>query len=456
MGRSFHRRTFLASMSLAPLVSSARSAPTVVKSASKPALLGGAPVRTEPFPGWPRWSPEREGQALQKVLDSGQWGRLDGHQVDAFEKNWGEALGVPYVVATNCGTSALSTCLNALEIGPGDEVIVPPYTFVATISVVLGQFALPVFVDTDPNTFQIDSNKIEASLNSNTRALMPVHLGGGCANLDDILALSRKRTIPVIEDACQSHLSEWRGKKAGTLGLGGCFSFQSSKNLNCGEGGAITSSDPQFVAACRSYHNSGRPYEMSSDGTITTRSGVGFSYERNGSNVRPTEFQGAILNAQLRQLEGNARRREDRAAYLTSLLDSIEGLDPVRPYSGCSRNAYHIYMMRYRPESFAGLSRGQFLRALRAEGIPGSSGYPPLNAEPFLKRSLESRAFRKVYSKQRIRSYWERIQCPANDRVCREAVWFGQTTLLGSRGDMDQIAEAVRKIQRHAETLASS
>ena len=454
MRRSCHRRSFLVSLSLAPLIKSVESAPMVLGDVSKPAILGGAPVRREPFPSWPRWTPKLEGRALQSVLDSGKWGRLDGRQVDIFEQEWGNTLGVPYVVATNCGTSALTTCLNALEIGPGDEVVVPPYTFVATISVVLSQFALPVFVDTDPETFQIDATKIESALTPNTRALMPVHLGGGCADMDAIMTLSKEREIPVIEDACQSHLAEWRGEMTGTLGLGGCFSFQSSKNLNCGEGGAIVSKDPEFIADCRSFHNSGRPYEVTSGGEVIGRSGAGFQYERNGSNVRPTEFQGALLSAQLKHLEDQARRREDQAAYLSTLLDPIQGLDPIESYAGCSRNAYHLYMMRYNPKGFSGLSRGRFLKALRAEGIPASGGYSPLNAEPFLRRSLESRPFRRVYSAEQIRSFWERIECPNNDRVCSEAVWFGQTNLLGNKQDMEHIAGAVSKIQHYAESIA--
>src|SRR6185503_8180877 len=133
------------------------------------------------------------------------------------------------------GTSALITSLQALGVGAGDEVIVPPYTFVATVNAVLLLHALPVFVDTDPDTFQIDARKVEAAITPDTRAIVPVHLGGGVADLDTILEVANRRGIPVVEDACQAHLSEWKGRKVGTFGKTGCFSFQASKNLNSGE-----------------------------------------------------------------------------------------------------------------------------------------------------------------------------------------------------------------------------
>ena len=147
--------------------------------------------------------------------------------------------------------------MNALGIEPGDEVIVPPYTFIATVNVVLRQHALPVFVDTDINTFQIDAKKIEAAISPRTKAIIPVHLGGSAFDLDAILSVSRKHDIPVIEDACQSHLAEWRGRKVGTYGRTGCFSFQASKNLNSGEGGAILTDDEEIHDRCYMFHNNG-------------------------------------------------------------------------------------------------------------------------------------------------------------------------------------------------------
>jgi perosamine synthetase len=321
-------------------------------------------------------------------------------------------------------------------------VIVPPYTFVATVNAVLLHHALPIFVDTDPETFQIDAKKIEAAITEKTRCIIPVHLGGAAADLDAIAAIAARHKVPVLEDACQAHLAEWRGRKVSTLGELGCFSFQGSKNLNSGEGGAILTASDELIERCQSFQNNGR-------GTRT----AGFSYVQSGANLRMTEFQAALLLEQLTRLEEQSRRREQNAAYLTELLREIKGITPARMYEGCTRNAYHLYMFRYDRTQFEGLPRGKFLRALEAEGIPASGGYQPLDKEPFLKNTLMSRGFQSVYGPARIALYLEKTHCPANDQLCEVAVWLTQTTLLGPRSDMDEIAAAIRKIQKNGAKL---
>jgi perosamine synthetase len=413
-------------------------------SGGKPALLGGTPVRKEPFPSWPIYG-EPERHELTDVLNSGKWCRLDGNHASDFEQKWAMQTGAKHCLATASGTTALFTCLNGLEVGPGDEVIVPPYTFVATINVAVLQYALPVFVDTDRETFQIDATKIEAAITQRTRAILPVHLGGSPADLDKILAIGKAHNIPVLEDACQAHLAEWRGKKVGTLGAAGCFSFQASKNLNSGEGGAVLSNNDELMDFCRSFQNNGRG-----------RGNYAYSYVRNGSNHRITEFQAGILLAQLTRLEAQTRTRTANAEYLTKNLKEIDGILPATMYDGTTRNAYHLYMFRYDAERFHGLGRNKFIKALEAEGVPSSSGYGPLNKEPFISDLPRLRSFQRCFSSNDLRNYPERIQCPENDKLCDEAVWFQQTMLLGSRSDMDQIIEAVRKIHSNAAALAKA
>jgi perosamine synthetase len=421
----------------------ASASPTLIVSDDQPALLGGAPVRTQPFPDWPIIGPAEE-KGLLATLHSRKWNRLNGGAVTRFEQAWTERLGIKHALATSSGTSALVCALNALDIGPGDEVIVPPYTFVATINTVLLQHALPVFVDTDRETFQIDTRKIEAAITKRTRAILPVHLGGAAANLDAILEIARKHNLPVLEDACQSHLAEWRGRKVGTLGALGCFSLQASKNLNSGEGGVVVSNDEKLIETCRSFHNQGR-------GGLNTS----LNYVRNGDNRRLTEFQGALLLAQLTRLEDQARTRETNAAHLTKLLSEIPGIAPAKMYEGCTRNAYHLYMFRYNAAQFSGLPRATFLKALRAEGIPCSGGYDPLNKEPFLNNTLDGRGYRYVYPPKVLQQLKARnANLPENDKLCQEAVWLTQNLLLGSKEDMEQIAAAVRKIQQQATLLA--
>jgi dTDP-4-amino-4,6-dideoxygalactose transaminase len=406
------------------------------------AALGGKPVRTGPFPGWPLVK-QNDTDGWKKVLDEGHWCRLDGNYANSFEKAYAELTGTKHCLVTANGTSALFTSLNALGVGPGDEVIVPPYTFVATINVVLLNYALPVFVDSDRATSQIDAAKIEAAITPRTRCIIPVHLGGSAADLDAILAIGKKHSIPVLEDACQAHLGEWRGRKLGAWGAGGCFSFQASKNLNSGEGGAIISDDADFIERCYAFHNNGRG-----------RRGGGFSYAHGGANLRMTEFQAALLLSQMARVEEQSRVREENAKYLTKMLGEIPGIRPAEMYDGCTRNAYHLYMFRFDKSAFAGASREQFLKALRAEGIPCSGGYSPLNKQPFLKESLGSRSYKQIFGDERLAAWWQANQCPENDRLCDEAVWFTQTMLLGPRGDMDEIAAAVRKIHDNAGVLA--
>jgi dTDP-4-amino-4,6-dideoxygalactose transaminase len=230
-----------------------------------------------------------------------------------------------------------------------------------------------------------------------------------------------------------------------TLGDLGCFSFQASKNLNCGEGGALLTNNEALIRSARSFHNNGRGFGDSS-----------FSYIGTGLNLRMTEFQAALLAEQLTRLDEQSRTRESNAKYLSGLLDSIGGVTPAKQYDGCTRNAYHLYMFRYDAAAFDGLPRDKFLKAMKAEGIPCSGGYQPLHREPFLEKTLQSRTWKRVYSGAEVASWRERNACPANDRLCTEAVWLTQTMLLGPREDMDQIAEAVRKVRKNARAVAAA
>src|SRR5690606_23620321 len=195
---------------------------------------------------------------------------------------------------------------------------------------------------------------------------------------------------------------------------------------------------------CHAFHNNGR-------GRGTAGRPVFLSGR--GANLRLTEFQGALLQTQMTRLREQSDVRDRNAAYLTRLLREIPGIIPAVMHEGCTRNAWHLYMFRFRSEEFHGLERDVFLRALRAEGIPCSGGYSPLNREPFLKEVLRSRAYRRIYPADVLDEWQERNQCPVNEQLCREAVWFPQTMLLGPERDMEQIAEAIRKIHRHAPQL---
>lgn len=274
---------------------------------------------------------------------------------------------------------------------------------------------------------------------------MPVHLGGAVCDLDALIPLARKHKTVLIEDACQAHLAEWKNRKVGTLGDAGCFSFQESKNLSSGEGGAILLKSEDLIERAYAFHN---------NGTGRGGSGVRPNYASTGANLRLTEFQAALLLARMERLARESRTRADNAAYLSSMLGKIPGIKPVKMHAGCTNNAWHLYMFRYDPQAFSNLPRAAFLKAMHAEGIPSSGGYTPLNKQPFIKAVIESRPYRKLFPGKVIDEWADRNQCPANDRLCAEAVWFTQNMLLGPRSDMDQIVEAITKIQAHAAGIA--
>ncbi|MBA7625885.1 L-glutamine:2-deoxy-scyllo-inosose aminotransferase [subsurface metagenome] len=414
------------------------------RAGGKPAILGGKPVRTKSFPGWPVWDRDAEKSVLS-ILRSGNWFRGRGNTVSEFEKKYAALMGAKRCVCTVNGTNALLTALHVLDIGVGDEVIVSPYTFIATYNVVIGSCALPVFADTDPETFQINPDKIEERINENTRAIMPVHILGLPANMDRINAIAKKHNLLVIEDACQAWLAEWRGKKCGTLGDLGCFSFQNSKHLPCGEGGAVIGDDDEVMDRCFSYHNCGRPY-----GSVKRTSG----YPIIGTNRRMTEYQAAILLSQIQRLEKDAQTRNENAQYLTSRIKDIPGIVPHKLYEGVTRAAYHLYPFRYKKEHFNNVSRGRFLSALRAEGIPCSGGYGPQYKDGLIEVALNSKNFKRSFSKARLNQYREQNHYPDNDQLCKEAVWLSQRLLLGIRKDIDDIANAILKIYENRDKLA--
>ena len=221
------------------------------------ALLGGQPVRTRPFTQWPIFG-DAEEYRLHAVLRSRRWGRLDGTEVDEFERRFASMHGCTHAIAVTNGTVSLRIALLAAGIQAEDEVIVPPYTFVSTATAVIEANAIPVFADVDTGTFNIDPAAVRAAITPRTRAIIPVHFAGQIADMDALLALADEHRLTVIEDAAHAHGASYRGRPAGSLGHLASFSFQSSKNLTCGEGGVILTNDARLADACRSIHNCGR------------------------------------------------------------------------------------------------------------------------------------------------------------------------------------------------------
>lgn len=403
------------------------------------ALHGGTPVRQKPFPTWPVWGDE-EIANLTEVVKSGKWGSLAGSKVKEFEQKFAAYQQARFGVCVNSGTTALRLALMASGVESGQEVLVPNYTFIASATAVLEAGAVPVFVDVEFDTYNMDADVLAAHLSPRTAALMPVHFAGRPANMDKIMDFAKKHGLQVIEDACQAWGAEWDGRRVGAIGNAGAFSFQSSKNINAGEGGIITTNDPEVDKMARAHANCGR----SADGQWYEH----FYY---GGNSRMTEFQAAVLLAQLGRFDELQAIRHENATYLDEQLRRIPGVEPLANPPKATRQSHHLYIFRYRKEEFHGAPKGRFIEALRKEGIPCSPGYSlPLNKQPvFLRKSFGPRG-----KSIPLPVDYEKVSTPVTERACyEEAVWFTQNLLLGTKEDMDNIVEAIAKVREHAAEL---
>lgn len=446
------RRQFLATSSVAGVGISAgfarlapvfaAASPAIGAPADKPALLGGKPVHTGGWQKWPVWRSEWEPQMLD-VLRSCKWYRPAGPNVFAFEKNYAKLLGARRCLATASGTTALMVSLHVLGVDAGDEVIVSPFTFIASYNAILAHKALPVFADTDPATFTLNPDSIASRITDRTRAIMPVHIYGLPCDMEPISALARQRNLSVVEDACQAWLAEYRGKKCGTLGDLGCFSFQESKHLPSGEGGAITSDRDELIDRCDSFHNCGRAVGgFKGNGSFTR-----------GLNFRMTQFQAALLRQQIDKLVTETARRQESADFLTAGLARIPGITPARLPAG-ARGVWHLYPFRYDAQQFHGLSREVFLKALAAEGIPGHAVYREQYFDGLLDEAIASRGYQRLFGPQRLKSYRDSFhELKGNRETCTTAVGLPQTVLLADRAALNHIVEAVARIQAHSAAL---
>jgi len=407
---------------------------------AKLAIKGGELTRTKPFPKWPVFD-EKELVELKEVLYSGVWG-VGGSKKREFEEKFAAYQDAKYGVAVTNGTAALEIALRVANISIGDEVIMPAYTFMATATATLHVGALPVFVDIDPETYTLDPTKIEAAITKNTKAILPVHIGGCPANMDEIIRIAKENYLFVIEDACQAWGAEWRGRKVGAIGDLGAFSFQSSKNISCGEGGIIVTNDRRLYELCWSYHNCGRVMD-----------GAWYQHDFPGTNSRMTEFQAAILLVQLTRLKKQTRLREENAYYLSDKLSKIDGIEPLKRDPRVTGHAYHLFIFRYEADKFEGLPKTRFIEALKAEGVPCSSGYVPLYKERFMLNLVNDQFLSRKYQKK---IDYSRVRLPVTERACyEEAVWLFQYMLLGTREDMDDIVNAIWKIKENAKELIS-
>ncbi|MFX0088003.1 MAG: aminotransferase class I/II-fold pyridoxal phosphate-dependent enzyme, partial [Candidatus Hodarchaeota archaeon] len=273
--------------------------------------------------------------AVKKVMENKRLTFMTGGEIKEFEKEFAKYIGSKHAIAVSSGTSALHVALAAAGIGAGDEVMIPPYTFIATATAVLHQNAIPIFVDIDPTTFCIDPSDLENKLSDRTKAIVPVHLFGHPADLDTILIFAKQNDLIVIEDACQAHGAEYKGKKVGTIGQLGCFSLFESKNMMTGEGGIIVTDDKELANQCRLVRHHGEP--------------KWYTYKRLGYNYRMTNIQAAIGIEQLKKIDKMNLGRINNSNYLSSLLANIPGITiPVNPTYG--KHVFHAYAIKVDPQ----------------------------------------------------------------------------------------------------------
>lgn len=387
------------------------------------AIHGGPSARQRSFPDWPQWGNEEE-EALVGALRSGKWGSTSGDEVGHLEREFAVFQGAEHSVAVVNATMGLATALKAVGVGPGDEVIVPPYTFIASASCVLMVGAVPVFADVLPESLLIDPEQVERMIGPRTRAVICVHLGGSCCDMDALADIAARHGVHLIEDSAQAHGVRWRNRGGGTIGDLGVFSFQSSKNVNAGEGGMILARSQELADRAWSLANVGR-----------VRNGGWYQHESIGWNLRMTEFQAAVLRVQLRRYPEQMQRREKNAQLLTECLRDVPGVQPLSRDPRVTAHAWHLYALRVPAQPGA----RAVAQALAAEGIPCSTGYVPLNRNQALVREAGALAGAHGYQPS---------ACPVAETAEREVVWLPQRVLLGDGEDMENIAVAMEKVVR--------
>lgn len=410
----------------------------------KLALFGGTPVAPDKV--WPRW-PYVDEKIVDKVADtvrSGKWCRIDirNGNVEQFEKAFADLIGAKGCVCTGSGTQSLHTVVEAMGFGPGDEIITSPYTDMGTIQGILAARALPVLADIDRASFQIDPDDVERKITEHTVAIMPIHIMGQPCNMERIMEIARKHNLRVIEDACQAHLAEYKGKRIGTIGDAGCFSFQSSKVISCGEGGGITSNDLKLLDDCYTVQNHG-----------TNRQGRSVTI---GPKYRMNELEASILMGQLEHAKEQNAIRNRNANYLYEKFKGFKGLVPQKLYEGTTNGSFYLYTWSFQDEYWDGVTRDRFLKAVATEGI-GLSPYIKngLHREPWTDNIIGRRSYKAMYSPDRLQRFKEELTLPGCDWVCAHMVmlWASGPLLAGIQ-DMQDVVDAIMKVYDNRKELA--
>jgi dTDP-4-amino-4,6-dideoxygalactose transaminase len=399
------------------------------------AIHGGEPARKEPYPAWPVHE-ERDVEAVAAVIRSGRWGGFPypGPQTAEFAQRFAEMQGGGYAVPMANGTVTMEVALRTVDIGWGDEVIVPAYTFQATAGAPMAAGAIPVIVDIDPETYCIDPKAIEAAITPQTKAVIVVHLGAQMADMDAVMEIAERYNLIVIEDCAHAHGAKWRGRGAGTIGYFGSFSLQSSKILTAGEGGLLLCRSPELAARAARIIDCGRPHEESGRYNM-------------GANYRMTEIQAALGNVALERFPEQTRQREEMAAYMDEALSDIPGVRVLRRDPRHTTRAIYRYIFAIDPEQF-GAEHHDVCAALDAEGIPCWVGYQAMHHYDLFQPGLSKLPVPSAFPE---RFQFEQMRFPQAERACEhEAVWLDEAVFRAGPQGVDDAVAALRKIQAFA------
>lgn len=418
------------------------------------AILGGTPVRTRPWPKWPRANLETE-RVLLQVLHSGRWA-LSGSYVGntCFERRFATAFaeyhGVPYCTPTTSGTASLTLALLALNVGPGDEVLVPGLTWVACASAVLGIGAVPVLVDIDDESLAMSCSAAMEAITHRTRAILVVHPFCTLAALDRFLTLSRATGVPFIEDCSQAHGASWKGQKVGTFGDVGCFSMQQSKVLTSGEGGACITRNRELFERMEQLRSDGRMFS-----TAVPRVGRLDLVEVGGvqgRNLCLSEFQAALLLDRLRYLDTDNAHRAARVETLRCLLDGMRGVSLLSTPPEVTSRTYYNLVFRIDPDHFAGHTVDMIARALAEElNTSVNPVYRPMNAHPLYQPLKSPRG--NLSDQEWRRRDCSRFPTPNAEKIRATCLTLTHPVLLADDTSMKDISRALAKVQTLAPDL---
>ena len=404
------------------------------------AINGGTPVRATPYPAWP--APDEEYvEAVTEVVRGGEWGGFPEPGVNgaAFEEAFADYQGARHGVLMMNGTVTMEVACKALDIGWGDEVIVPALTFAATAYAPMAAGALPVIVDVLPETWCIDPDAVEAAITPQTKAIIPVHLGHQMADMDRIMAIAQAHGLAVIEDCAHAHGQQWRGQGAGCIGDFGSFSHQSSKILTSGEGGTLLTNDDTLARRAHSIIDCGRAKDPEEKG---------FTF---GANYRLSELNAALLVVAMRRFPAQQEARAVAGKAFESMAAQIPGVRVMPHDDRITRWSFYNYLVAMDPEAFGGATNETVCTAMEAEGIPAEVQYPPMSRYELFQPSL-SRLPVAVEHAERLDP--QRMSFPVAEAAgLRESIYFMETVFRDGEAGIQDAADALAKIQRHADEL---